>query len=135
MMKNSKKMSKKYMKALSNYIRVRGNFTETEKIYWCHIVRWTHSIVIKWTENCIHAKAIPKSPLSSAYKEFSDAKIGLKVMKENSPNKITVGNLHINPLRNKFDSLQNIILRNWQKSRHSALRKNWIIRFLQYNLF
>ena len=39
MMKNSKKMSKKYMKALSNYIRVRGNFTETEKIYWCHIVR------------------------------------------------------------------------------------------------
>ena len=33
MMKNSKKMSKKYMKALSNYIRVKGNFTETEKIY------------------------------------------------------------------------------------------------------
>ena len=43
-------------------------------------------------------------------------------MKENSPNKITVGNLHINPLRNNFDSLQNIILKNWQKSRHSALR-------------
>ena len=47
MMKNSKKMSKKYMKALSNQVRVRvklgqaytANFTETGKIYWCHIVR------------------------------------------------------------------------------------------------
>ena len=32
MMKNSKKKFKKCMKALSNYIRVRGNFTETESI-------------------------------------------------------------------------------------------------------
>ena len=95
-------------------------FTETEKIYWYHIVRWTH--VQKWNEDCIHAEAILKPPLFSAYEEFNDAKIGLKVMKENSPNKIIVGNLHINPLKNKFDSLQNIILRNWQKSRHSTLR-------------
>ena len=46
----------------------------------------------------------------------------MKVMKENSPHKITVGNLHINTLRNKFDSLQNIIFRNCQKSRNSAFR-------------
>ena len=50
-------------------------------------------------------------------------------MKENSPNKITVGNLHINPLRNKCDFLQNIIHRNWQKSRHSTLRNKLDVLF------
>ena len=44
MMKNSKKMSIKYMKTLSNQVRGQGqayapNFTETEKTHWCHIVR------------------------------------------------------------------------------------------------
>ena len=48
MMKNSKKMSKKYMKALIRLgllvrVRLGQNFSETEKIYWCHIVRWAHS--------------------------------------------------------------------------------------------
>ena len=33
-------------------------------------------------------------------------------MKENSPNKIIVGHLNINPLRNKFEALQFIINRN-----------------------
>ena len=50
-------------------------------------------------------------------------------MKENSPNKITVGNLHINLLRNKFDFLQNIIHRNWQKSSHSTLRNKLDVLF------
>ena len=51
MMTNSKKMSKKDIKALSNQVRVRGygqvrlgqayapNFTEMEKIYWCNNFR------------------------------------------------------------------------------------------------
>ena len=50
-------------------------------------------------------------------------------MKENSPNKITVGNLHINLLRNKFDFLQNIIHRTWLKSRHSTLRNKLDVSF------
>ena len=41
----------------------------------------------------IHADAILKSPSFSAPEEFNDAKIGLKVMKENSPDKILVGHL------------------------------------------
>ena len=53
-----------------------------------------------------------KSPLFSAPEECNDAKIGLKVMKENSPNKIIVGHLNINSLRNKFEALQYIINRN-----------------------
>ena len=32
-------LSKKEMKMITN-------FTEKEKIYWCHIVRWTHSLVV-----------------------------------------------------------------------------------------
>ena len=55
---------------------------------------------------------ILKSPSFSAPKEFNNAKIGLKVMKENSPNKIIVGHLNINSLRNKFEALQFIINRN-----------------------
>ena len=53
-----------------------------------------------------------KSPSFSAPEEFNDAKIGLKVLKENSPNKIIVGHLNINSLRNKFEALQFIINRN-----------------------
>ena len=67
---------------------------------------------IKRNENYIHAEAILKSPLFSAPEEFNDAKIGLKVMKENSPNKIIVEHLNINSLRNKFEALQFIINRN-----------------------
>ena len=70
------------------------------------------TIVKKGNEDCIHAKAISKPFLFSAYEKFNDAKIGMKVMKENSPNKITVRNFNMNTLRNKFDSLQNIIHRN-----------------------
>ena len=51
------------------------------------------SYSIKRNEDHIHADAILKSPSFSAPEEFNDAKIGLKVMKENSPNKIIVGHL------------------------------------------
>ena len=67
---------------------------------------------IKRNEDYIYEEAILKSPLFSAPEEFNDAKIGLKVMKENSPNKIIVGHLNINSLRNKFEALQFIINRN-----------------------
>ena len=40
--------------------------------------------------------AILKSPSFSAPEEFNDGKIGLKVKKENSPNKTIVGHLNIN---------------------------------------
>ena len=48
------------------------------------------SYSIKRNEDYIHADSILNSPLFSAPEEFNDAKIGLKVMKENSPNKIIV---------------------------------------------
>ena len=67
---------------------------------------------IKRNEDYIHTDAILKSLSFSAPEEFNDAKIGLKVMKENSPNKIIVGHLNINSLRNKFEPLQFIINRN-----------------------
>ena len=67
---------------------------------------------IKRNEDYIHTDAILKSLSFSAPEEFNDAKIGLKVMKENSPNKIIVGHLNINSLRNKFEALQFIINRN-----------------------
>ena len=67
---------------------------------------------IKRNEDYIHAEVILKSPLFCAPEEFNDAKIGLKVMKENSPNKIIVEHLNINSLRNKFEALQFIINRN-----------------------
>ena len=70
------------------------------------------SYSIKRNEDYVHAYAILKSPSFSAPEEFNDAKIGLKVMKENSPNKIIVGHLNINSLRNKFEALQFIINRN-----------------------
>ena len=51
--KTTKKMREKYMKALSNIfiwtrptdlrLQYPPNFRETEKIYWCHFVRWTYS--------------------------------------------------------------------------------------------
>ena len=44
------------------------------------------SYSIKRSEDYIHVDAIMKSPSFSAPKEFNDAKIGLKVMKENSSN-------------------------------------------------
>ena len=46
------------------------------------------SYTIKRNEDCIHAKVILKLPLFSAREEFNDAKIGLKAMKENVPNKL-----------------------------------------------
>ena len=60
------------------------------------------SFSIKRNEDYIHMKAILKSLLFSAYEEFIDTKIGLKIMKENSPKKIIVGHLNINSLRNKL---------------------------------
>ena len=75
---------------------------------------------IKRNKDCIHAEAILKSSLFFASEEFNDAKIGLKVMKENSPNKIIVGHLNINSLRNKFKALQYII----NKSRHYHTLRN-----------
>ena len=68
--------------------------------------------IIKRNEDYVQADVILKSPSLSASEEFNDAKIGLKVMKENSPNKIIVGHLNINSLRNKFEALQFIINRN-----------------------
>ena len=70
------------------------------------------SYSIKRNEDYAHAETILKSPLFSAPEEFYDAKIGLKVMKENSPNKIIVGHFNIHSLRNKFEALQYIINRN-----------------------
>ena len=70
------------------------------------------SYSIKRNEDYIHADSTLNSPLFSAPEEFNDAKIGLKVMKENSPNKIIVEHLNINSLRNKFEALQFIINRN-----------------------
>ena len=70
------------------------------------------SYSIKRNEDYIHVDAILKSPSFSAPEEFNGAEIGLKVMKENSPNKIIVGHLNINSLRNKFEALQFIINRN-----------------------
>ena len=46
------------------------------------------SYSIKRNQDYIHAEAILKSPLFSAPEEFNDAKIGLKVMKENFPVKL-----------------------------------------------
>ena len=48
------------------------------------------SCSIKRNKDYIHVDAILKSPSFSVPEEFNDAKIGLKVMKENSPNKIIV---------------------------------------------
>ena len=67
---------------------------------------------IKRNEDYFHAEAILKSPLFSAPEEFNDAKIGLKVMKENFPNKIIKGHLNISSLRNRFEALRYVIDRN-----------------------
>ena len=63
------------------------------------------SYSLKRNEDDIHVDAILKSPSFSAPEEFNDARIGLKVMKENPPNKIIVRDLNINSLRNKFEAL------------------------------
>ena len=52
----------------------------------------------KRNKDYIHVVVILKSPSFSAPEEFNDGKIGLKVMKENSPNKIIVGHLKISTL-------------------------------------
>ena len=67
---------------------------------------------IKRNEDYIHADVTLKSPLLSAPEEFNDAIIGLKVMKENFPNKIIVGHLSISSLRNKFEASEFIINRS-----------------------
>ena len=36
---------------------------------------------------------------------FTDAKVGLQEMKSNCPDKLIMGHLNINPIRNKFDAL------------------------------
>ena len=61
---------------------------------------------IKRNEDYIHADVTLKSPLLSAPEEFNDAIIGLKVMKENFPNKIIMGHLNISSLRNKLSSIE-----------------------------
>ena len=43
---------------------------------------------------------------------INEAKIGLKEMKEKSPNKLIVEHLNINSIRNKFEFLEDIINRN-----------------------
>ena len=85
----------------------------------------------KRNKDYIHVDVILKSPSFSAPEEFNDAKIGLKVMKENSPNKIIVRHLNINSLRNKYEALQFIINRNIDII---VLKQNWMIHFLQHNL-
>ena len=70
------------------------------------------SYSVKRNEDYIHVEAVLKSPLFSAHEEFNDAKIGLKVMKENFPNKIIAGYLNINSFRSKFEALQYVIDRN-----------------------
>ena len=67
---------------------------------------------IKRNKDFIHVDAILKSPSVSAPEEFNDAKTGLKVMKKWSPNKIIVGHLNINSLKNKFEAFHFIINRN-----------------------
>ena len=62
------------------------------------------SCSIKRSKDYIHVDGILKSPSFSAPEQFNDTKIGLKVMKENSSNKIIVGHLNINSLRNKFET-------------------------------
>ena len=42
----------------------------------------------------------------------NEAKIGLKEMKENCPNKLIVGHLNINSIRNKFEFFEDVINRN-----------------------
>ena len=49
-MKNNKKMSKKHIKVSSDIFYELATLTrdvKTEKIYWCHFVRWTHSLILK----------------------------------------------------------------------------------------
>ena len=91
------------------------------------------SYSVKRNKDYIHADAILKSPSFSAPEEFNDAKIGLKVMKENSPNKIIVGHLNINSLRNKFEALQFIINRNLDIILFLETKMNDY--FLQHNLY
>ena len=62
------------------------------------------SYSIKRNEDYIHADAILMSPSFFAPEEFNGAKIGMKVMKENTPNKIIVGHLNIDSLSNKFEA-------------------------------
>ena len=66
---------------------------------------------IKRKEDYIYAEAILNSSFSAS-EEFIGATIGLKLMKENSPNKSIVWHLNINSLRNKSEALQFIINRN-----------------------
>ena len=54
-------------------------------------------------------------------------------MKENSPNKIIVGHLNINSLRNKFEALQFIINRNLDIILFLETKMNDY--FLQHNLY
>ena len=78
-----------------------------------HDKQQSPSYSVKTSEDYINVEAILKSPLISAHEECNDAKIELKVMKENYPNKVIVGHLIINSLRDNFGVLQYVINRNW----------------------
>ena len=52
---------------------------------------------------------IPNSFDSAKHNDIVDAKIGLREMKIQCPEKIIVGHLNINSIRNKFDALTVII--------------------------
>ena len=91
-------------------------------------------ISIKRNEDYIHAKAILNSPLFSAHEEFNDAKFGLKVMREDSPNTIIVGHLNINSLRNKFEALEHVINRNLDIILLSETKLNDLFPLVQFIL-
>ena len=98
-------------------------------------IQQSPSYSTKRNEDYIHVDDILKSLSFSAPEEFNDAKIGLRVMKENSPNKIIVGHLNINSLRNKFEALQFIINRNVDiiLLSETLFFYSWMIHFLQHN--
>ena len=58
-------------------------------------------------ENIIitQSNIIPNSFHSTKHNDILDAKIGLREMKIQCPEKIIVGHLNINSIRNKFDLL------------------------------
>ena len=71
-------------------------------------VQQSPSYSIKKDKDYIHAKSILKSPLFSAHEEFTGDKIGLKVIKGNSPN---CGGVLEDQLF-RFAALQYVINRN-----------------------
>ena len=56
-----------------------------------------------------HSNIIPNSFDSTKHIDILDAKIGLREMKIQCPEKVIIGDLNINSIRNKFDALSFII--------------------------